>query len=889
MRPGEREPLVVVPRAGKVPPAASVGGKAHNLARLAAAGAAVPPWIVVPVDTFRALLPAELTPPGTPEAAEAWRRRVREMPLPAELVEALRQGLEEAGLSGLLLAVRSSASAEDGAAASFAGQFDTRLGVRAEGVADALREVWASACNEHALRYGGGLVPMGVVVQAMVDAEAAGVAFGADPVSGRRDVVVVSAVLGLGEALVSGEADADTHRVQLSGAGEVLRVETEVAAKPEALRLLPSGGTARAEVPEALRDAPALTEAEVRALALSVRRVGEALGGPQDVEWAVERGDGGERRLLLLQARPITAIPTEEAWTGERRVWDNSNIVESYAGVTSPLTFSFARGLYEEVYRQFCALVGVPERAIERNRAVFAHLLGLVRGRVYYNLLNWYRVLALLPGFSVNRGFMERMMGVRERLDDAFLAETGGKAEDAARLARTAWRLTREGRRLSTAVPSFHAHVDAVLRPLADEDLAGWDADRLLGLYRRLEEELLRRWQTPIVNDFFAMVWFGTLSRLVERWLPDAPPTLVNDLLTGEGGIVSTEPARRVMELARRVDDFPAVAAAFAHEPDDGALWTALRGDAAAGTFLREVDDYLRRFGDRCMNELKLETVALGEDPAFLLQMIRSYRAGGLPERDPGREAQVRRAAEAVVRESLPAWRRPFFARALRSARARVRDRENLRFERTRVFGAVRRIFLALGHRLRLDGVLADRRDVFLLTVEEVFAHVEGTGTVGDLAALAELRRAEWDGYEREAPPPERFESFGPPSLGRWRVAETARPAPLAEGAALRGIGCCPGVVRAPVRLVRDPREAGDLAGRILVAERTDPGWTLLFPAARGLLVERGSPLSHSAIVAREVGLPCVVSIPGLMATLTDGEVVEMDGRTGEVRRSADG
>jgi pyruvate,water dikinase len=155
------------------------------------------------------------------------------------------------------------------------------------------------------------------------------------------------------------------------------------------------------------------------------------------------------------------------------------------------------------------------------------------------------------------------------------------------------------------------------------------------------------------------------------------------------------------------------------------------------------------------------------------------------------------------------------------------------------------------------------------------------------LRGLVALRRAEWDGYTRASAPPERFTSIGPPELGRWEVADIAGAQP--DGEALQGLGCCPGIVRAPVRVVRDPREAGDLSGRILVAERTDPGWTLLFPAASGLLVQRGSLLSHSAIVAREVGLACIVAIPGLLETLRDGETVEMDGTTGRVRRIAPG
>ena len=136
-------------------------------------------------------------------------------------------------------------------------------------------------------------------------------------------------------------------------------------------------------------------------------------GQPQDIEWAIENGS-----LYLLQSRPITTLRNIPDPDGALNIWDNSNITESYNGVTSPLTFSFARSVYEGVYRQFCRILRVPQRKIEANDLTFRCMLGLIQGRIYYNLLNWYRVLALLPGFTVNRRFMEQMMGVRESLPD---------------------------------------------------------------------------------------------------------------------------------------------------------------------------------------------------------------------------------------------------------------------------------------------------------------------------------------------------------------------------------------------------------------------------------------------------------------------------------------
>jgi pyruvate,water dikinase len=438
-------------------------------------------------------------------------------------------------------------------------------------------------------------------------------------------------------------------------------------------------------------------------------------------------------------------------------------------------------------------------------------------------------------------------------------------------------------------VPAFHARVDRVLAPLRGADLATWDEDRLVALYRRLEDELLRHWRAPLVNDFFAMIHFGLLCRLIERWVPEAPPTLANDLLCGEGGIISTEPAREVMQLARRVAEDPELARLLDEPVQPAAVMSRLAREPRHAEFHRALGRYIERFGDRCLEELKLETVTLREDPAFLIQMIRSYAVRGTvdPDAQSAREAGIRSSAEALVRSRLQGLRRGTFFWVLAHTRRRVRDRENLRFERTRVFGVVRRVFVALGNRLAAAGRIDAPRDVFYLTIDELLA--AAAGATLDLGPLVASRRAEFEAYERMPAPPDRFETRGEPTLvfGAESAevptgADATRTPVMGE---LRGTGCCPGVVRERVRVVRDPRDARDVTGKILVAERTDPGWTLLFPAVRGLLVQRGSLLSHSAIVAREMGLPCVVGVAGLLDTLRDGELVEMDGASGRILR----
>jgi phosphohistidine swiveling domain-containing protein len=299
----------------------------------------------------------------------------------------------------------------------------------------------------------------------------------------------------------------------------------------------------------------------------------------------------------------------------------------------------------------------------------------------------------------------------------------------------------------------------------------------------------------------------------------------------------------------------------------------------------RQYQDYLDKFADRCLEELKLESPTLEDDPTTLLRCVghMAARLAAGPVADNGDAGSAQRAAN-LVREKLKGrpWRRAAFGWVTRNARDRVRDRENLRFERTRVFGRVRRVFIEIGKRLAAQGLLGDARDVFYLEVEEVLGFIEGTTTTIDLEGLVRIRKQQYAAFESSPAPPDRFDTRGMVNP----LSASPRPKDIAEGDASvrRGTGCCAGVVRGRARVIRDPRGAELRSGEVLVAERTDPGWVMLFPGAAGILVERGSLLSHSAIVSRELGIPGVVSIPGLMDWLREGDEVELDGSTGMVR-----
>lgn len=805
--------IVAMDKAAETP---ATGGKAMALGRLVAAGFDVPRFFVVS---------------GTPDAA------------------ALEAALADLGDGPF--AVRSSGLQEDGVAHSHAGQFESILNVAREDVAAAIARVAASGETEGIAAYraerglGEGDRPA-VIVQFMVPADFAGVAFSADPVAGRRDRIVVSATEGLGDRLVAGEIDGTTWWID----------------------------AAREAVVETSGEGDLLNAVQIAAVVALVRRVEQALGVPQDIEWAF----AGER-LHLLQARPITS-PLRDAPVADPglAVFDNSNIVESYPGIVSPLTFSFASYAYARVYMSFVALLGVRAETVRQNRTVFENMLVRVNGRVYYNLGNWYRALALLPGYALNRRYMETMMGVGAPLPDTVTAGIGGtpatgwaKLREYARIAGVALGLVREGFKLPATAKDFRARLDRALAATTPERLQAMPLTELAAEYRRIESDLLDRWDAPIVNDFLCMIAFGASRRLLEKWLGEYGLQIQNDVLIGQGDIISARPAQMIRAMGAITATDPALIAALETDDRTAIVASALAAPIAA---------YIAEFGDRCTEELKLESVTLDEDPRSLHAAIAAAaRTGAVP---PPRTSDPFARLDAALK-GKPIKRR--IARVmLRWAKARVRDRENLRYERTRIFGRARRLMLAVGRQFHAHGLIADPRDIFLLTIHDVLGSIEGFATSSDLAGLADLRRAEMVRAAACYDPDERILVHGPAFTA---AGVAAVPVAAEEGAERKGTGCSAGRVTAVARVVRDPRTQHIASGEILVARHTDPGWIALFASASAIVVERGSLLSHSAIVARELGIPCVVGLKGATEWIEDGETIEVDGASGFVRRVA--
>ena len=786
-----------------------------------------------------------------------------------EILEKLKQYSEDT-----YFAVRSSARNEDSKKNSFAGQFDTFLYIKKNEIVEKIKEVYMSAFSERIETYRKEnniqeiYIPS-VIIQKMVNSEKAGVAFGANPVNSNIKEIVITAVYGLGSSLVDGVATADTYTISNN------EVKKEIAEK-DFCHKLENGIIMQKKVDEKLSKKQVLTDEQILEVKELVQKMSEFFGRYQDIEWAYE----GEK-LYLLQSRPITTLGNRKNESGKINVFDNSNIVESYGGITTPLTFSFIRTVYENVYIELCKIFNVKQEKIEMNAQMFKNMLALIDGRVYYNLYGWYGLLSMFPGLGNNKKFMEQMMGVKESLPDDLFPVPQATFKDKLGLISTGYGLVKGFFKIRKMTNKFY---DRLNDALEEKNIDNMDLYELHDYYYELESKLLHKWDAPLVNDFLAMIFYGKLKQKCIQIFKDEGNLLHNDLLCSEGGIISAEPAKRIKELADIAKDNDELINLL--ENDD--ILLVKKELAKYSEFNQKLNEYLDKFSDRCLQELKLETETLKDNPRSLYHSISTFakrmRETKIETVD---SEQARINAEKKVKQMLKL--KPIemakFNFILKNARFTVKNRENLRFERTRLFGRVREIFLRIGYILTSMNIIEEKRDIFYLEVDEILYYIDGKSTTNNLKELIELRKTQYRKYKEDMPD-ERFYSYGAVNIGNDFKRKTEKIKESKEGASeLKGIGASPGNVIGKVRIIRNPSNAKIKQGEILVAEYTDPGWIMLFPAASGILVERGSLLSHSAIVSRELGIPAVVGITGLLNNLNDGDEVELDGTTGIVKK----
>lgn len=723
------------------------------------------------------------------------------------------------------VAVRSSFSLEDGSRHGFAGLFETVLDVRSEvDLLEAIHTVVHSSEAGRVKTYlqkndiSKPLLPA-VIIQEQIQADFSGVLFSQYPEYPEETALHV--VEGMGDQLVAGALSPAEFYFNRDKASIVHR---EVPDEFKALESRLEGGT----LLQRLFDTAMDLESKVKA--------------PADIEFCVR-----EDQLFLLQVRPISArIP-------DVVLYDNSNIQESYCGVTTPLTFSFAQRAYATVYTQTMKVLGLPKKIIEEHEEVVQNLLGLVKGRIYYNIHNWYQGLMLLPSFDQNKEDMERMMGLEDPVEfvDPKPKSFWEKLGIAPRLLLNLLRLMIAFAKLNASVKKFRQKFQEHFSSFYERDLQSLDLGRLWELKKDLDEQLLQNWTTPIINDFYVMMKHGSALRSMKG--PDAEKQLKQKTL-GQAELASLLPAVEMQTLASDVEQ-EEMLLNFIQNTPSAEIVEKIKDEFPG--FHKRAQTYIHTYGDRTVGELKLETKTMRTHPQtfydYLKNLLGSEKALQFNTTPP-------KAA----------------SRKVRNLQKGIRNREALRLDRTRLFGMYRSLFLQMGERIQSKGILQDKRDIFFITEDEIESLAKGVEISID---FIEKRKEKKKAWEKEQVP----------SRVRVPSREFHQTPVITAKDQLKGQSCHPGMVVGEALVVKNPEDDLSVKGKIVCALRTDPGWATLFPSCKAVLIEKGSTLSHSAIILREMEIPTIINIPELTEQIKTGDILEVDAHTGLIKIVRDG
>ncbi len=852
-----------------------VGGKAAGLARLIAGGFAVPSGFCVTTEAYAHALRV----PGF-SPTEQWQAVLHASGAERQRIlshcHTIIQDFDISDLTGLiaeqmrglhltssgLWAVRSSATNEDGAHASFAGVYCTRLGISSGEIGSAVKDLWLSIWDDRVLNYharsGLSSAPpaMAVVIQPMLDACAAGVAYSIHPLTGRATQVAINAVAGLAAALVDGRITPDQYVVEMAETGQPLRIcERTITRQRQALRVTELG---LCDVPLSDADAESgtLSDDQLFELARTAKHIEQSFGHPVDLEWLFD-----DQGLWLLQARPISGLIRPPQLTNDDCEWSRANFKETLPELPSSLGLSFLELFMERYiisrYRRLGCLI--PE-GISSVRTF--------QGRPYINMTLLYSLVAQLRG---NPSLMAEQMGgesitrVPEARPFGWLA-----------FVRAGVVMMAEMRRAVRYGPAWFADMKAMaaehcadrLRTVSSADIAlRLDA---IGLW--LDEHELTFGIAGGVSQCLQL-----LGEWLPHWLGEDWRALLNGALQGQSAVISAQQIVRLAELAETIQLDPSAISLFTAEGwDPVEVHRRLEGTDA----LRVFNKYLEDYGHRGVGESDVMSPRFADRPELLLTVLRTQLLAPTvvtPADILQRQAEVRARALTEIRARC-GWRLHrwaifswWYRRLCRFFALREANRHHLMY----YSAAARSLLLRLGECLVEEGRLSSREDMFYITVDERTDLLAGGSN--DWQGLIEARRAERD----------RFATTSVPDTIRdWRAATSGSgtASAVTSRGILRGTPISGGKVVGPVRIVRSMEDWSRVSrGDILVVSVIDPGMAPLFGVAAGLIAEMGGTLSHGAIIAREYGLPAVANVRGITARITEGDRITLDADRGEI------
>ena len=809
---------------------ARFGGKAKNLALLMRSGFQVPDGFVISTDVFEEQIQSALEKTCETDIHEI----IESIQFDVPFIEALKAAMQRVGAERW--AVRSSSTDEDSQTHSFAGLQQSVIGVRTlDECLAAVKTVWQSFYARERLLYptqaslSGPVPAMAVIVQAFIDSDNAGVVFTQHPMEG-KDKLLVNVSNGQGANVVDGKA------------GVSLCIDKNN--------------------PDAHIDYDCISGQQLSELAHISCQIEQKFGHPQDIEFAFTSDS-----LFILQTRDIVAHDEHASKT----LYSNVNVGEALSGVSTPMTWSVGKTIARQGFDTVFASFGL---SVPDNY----DFITTFHGHIYLNISQMLSVMSQIP--FINPAILGKIAGIQDIREYACAVDPIGKSHFIKNLPRSMMELAKLQKRI--------AHLDDRARKFEKErddllaiELKHASKDEIQEAFERLNHLFFECAYDMLSAGGIMLASYVLCSGFIQHFGEDEAREIEHYLFSGLLDIQSAAPGLKLLDMAVKIRKYPELRKAFLEEPTfDDLDDFLLRIEKLDGypEFQQAFEHFLSLYGARTTQEAELANPRWREDPRFLYQVIQKHLQQEIPSNSRTIVESVsshREERTTEFKSMLSKTLRPIFKMLLAWTQKNARLREKWRAYVVDVLGIFRQYFVDVSYQLTDCGILGQRDDIFFLTYEEFLDGLNHPKSFEKARLKVAFRRARHVAYLSARSLPDTFLTHPNQSCETNEVS---------VGKVLYGIPASPGCVQAKVRVARTLEEAAALEyGEILAAPSTDIGWTPLFLVASAILTERGGPLSHAFVVAREYGIPAVVSVPGLLEHLKTGDVVNVSGQKGTV------
>lgn len=758
------------------------------------------------------------------------------------------------------ISVRSSAPIEDGENSSFAGQFDTYLNVSSQEINTSILRCIASFWNLSVITYRKSKniftsqFEFAIILQEMIDSSSSGVAFSVNQHQNMADALIVAGY-GLGEGVVTDKTDTDTYKVDRQSKN----IAHEINSKSV---MLSNGETGIIEqkVPEDKKLNQVLNDEEIITAFEATLNAESILGLPSDIEFCFDY----EGKFHILQMRPITTINRENVI-----ILDNTNIIESYPGLTLPLSYTFALKNYETVFKNSAKAFWLSKSKTEQLNPIFKDLLHLFNGQVYYRLDNWYRMISVVHKSKRSVKAWETAVGLKDSNESKKKSNILGLLK---MTLASLWMLINHPMRVKRFFKSFNANYQKLRRfeALKNEPKALWNH------YKFYTQKLFQQWYITIVNDFLAFKFFGLLQGAMKKFGMSSDGSLANDVITNHLKVESELAIINVLKLKYHITNNSELNQLFKSSPKE-VLNEITQNKHSA--FYDKFKHHQDMYGDRTLSELKLETPSLRQKPETLIALIQTQLKAKitLQEYLQNKDEIKIKAWKKIKSKSGFIGLKYLLIKVLASlAASGLKNRENMRFSRTRAFGAIKEIFLEIGKHLKDKAIIEKAEDVFYLDIKDIETYCE-SGVLPTKLKYVEDLKIQYEKYQNNSLPDRVIYNQGDEpqfeNISSFNLSSNE----------FSGLAVSKGIITSEVVVVSEPSFDIDVSGKILITRMTDPGWVFLMSQAAGIISEKGSLLSHTAIIGRELGIPVIVGLSNATRIFKSGQTITLDGNTGLV------